>query len=183
MASFWSTSSGEKATGEVKESEGFAPLPKDWYKAIFESATVDEYEGKKKIKFKTRIVGEGLGKNRVMFLGLKCWDEDEKKRDRAIQLMVKVFNTLGVKLPKNEPDDDDLSELADKPLDIHIDTFIPKDGSRPEGYAFIVNVDGKGVQAGAKKEELPPGKKRIDTGIMGHGMPRGSAVVDDDIPF
>lgn len=150
MASFWSVSSGEKATGEVKESEGFAPLPKAWYKSIFESVTIDEYEGKKKIKFKTRIVGEGVGKNRVMFLGLKCWDDDEKKRDRAIQLMVKVFNTLGVNLPKNEPDDDDLSELADKPLDIHIDTFIPKDGSRPEGYAFIVNVDGKGVQAGAK---------------------------------
>ena len=177
MASFWSLTSGEKATGEVKENEGFAPLPKDWYKVIFESATVDEYEGKKKIKFKTRIVGEGVGKNRVMFLGLKCWDEDEKKRDRAIQLMVKVFNTLGVKLPKNEPDDDDLSELADKPLDLHIDTFIPKDGSRPEGYAFIVNVDGKGTQAGvaAKPASKPTAKPSREPGMDEDD--------DSDIPF
>ena len=187
MASFWSTSDGEKATGEVVESSGFDPLPKDWYISMLESVTVDEYQGQKKIKLKARVVGDGFGKNRVLFLGLKCWDDDEAKRDRAIQILVKMFNILGVKLPKGEPDDDDLADLVDKPIDLMLDEWEMENskGELKSGN-WLVNVEAKGTKAGKQKEELPPGKKRISTGTMGHGMPNGSAVVDDDpdnIPF
>ena len=179
MASFWATSSGEQATGEVQENS-FDPLPKDWYKSMFESASIDEYEGEKKVKFKARVVGEGFGKNRVLFLNLKCWDEDEKKRDRAIQVLVKIFNILGVKLPKAEPDDADLSELVDKPLDLLLDVWEINDKSGN----WLVNAESKGTKAGGgapdkpakaspKKPNAAPPKKEV----------YGGDDEDDGIPF
>jgi hypothetical protein len=174
MTSFWATSNGEKATGEVTESN-FDPLPKAWYKSMFESASIDEYEGEKKVKFKARVVGEGFGKNRVLFLNLKCWDEDEKKRDRAIQLLVKIFNILGVKLPKAEPDDADLSELVDKPLDLLLDVW---DWEGKSGN-WLVNAEAKGVKAGSEPAKVAPKKP----GAVPTKREPGDDDMDDDIPF
>lgn len=172
MSSFWSTSSGEQATGEVKESS-FDPLPKGWYLSMLESASIDTYEGEKKVKLKARVVGEGFGKNRVLFLNLKCWDEDEKKRDRAIQVLVKIFNILGVKLPKGEPDDEDLADLVDKPLDLFLEQweFNGKSGN------WLVNVESKGTKAGvatSAKSDTP--KKPAPSREPGDDD-------DDSIPF
>lgn len=155
MGSFWKTSAGEEATGKVEETSGFAPIPREWYKSMFEEATVREWEGVKSVNLKTRVIGEGPFKNRVVFLKLKCWDEEDKKRDAAIQKATKISDTLGVKQPTHEPDDAYFSQWVDKPLDLLIDTFIPKDGSRPDGYPYLVNIDTKGAQSGVKAGSDP----------------------------
>ena len=156
MSSFWSTSSGEQATGEVKEIN-FDPLPKGWYLSMLESVEVDEYEGQKKVKIKARVIGEGEGKNRVLFLGLKCFPGEkikEETRDRAIQILVKMYNICKAKLPNGEPDDASLSQLVDKPMNLMLDKWEINDKSGN----WLMNVEAKGVVVGDKKEQKPTAK-------------------------
>jgi hypothetical protein len=139
--SFWKTSTGEDATGDVKEND-FEPLPDGYYQTMQEEVKINNYQGERTIQLKTRVVGEGYGKNRVLFLKLKAFDEDEKKRDRAINLLVKLANTLKVKLPNGEPDDIWLSKLTDKPHQTKLQkyNFKTDDGKQLEGN-FIANFE------------------------------------------
>ena len=179
MSSFWSTSSGEQATGEVKESS-FDPLPKGWYLSMLESVEVDEYEGQKKVKIKARVIGEGNEKNRVLFLGLKCFPGEkikEETRDRAIQILVKMYNICKAKLPNGEPDDDSLSQLVDKPMNLMLDKWEINDKSGN----WLMNVEAKGVVVGEKKDQKttpkPSSKKKEqERDIVDDDD-------DDDIPF
>jgi len=165
--SFWKTSEGQAATGEVQDND-FKPVPLSWYKSMFESVTVDEYEGVKKVSMKTRIIGDGPGKNRVLFLSLKCWDEDGKKRDRARNLATKISNILGVPQPESEPDDKYFSQWVDKPIDLYIDVWELDDGKSGN---WLKNVEAKGTKAGgaakvapkaAAKPYMPPVEDGID---------------------
>lgn len=170
--SFWTTSQGEQATGDVKENEGFDPLPKDWYLSMLESVEVDEYQGQKKVKIKARVIGEGFGKNRVLFLNLKCFpgaDIKETARDRAIQILVKMYNICKAKLPNGEPDDASLSQLVDKPINLYLDKWEIDDKSGN----WIVNVEAKGVQSGVKAAPKKPAPSREPV----------SDDMDSDIPF
>lgn len=144
--SFWDTTDGTKATGHVEESGGFAPLPLADYPVMLEDAKVNEYEGRRTVQFKTRII-EGFGKNRVVFLSLKAWDEDGKKRDRALQILAKVYALTNATLPEDEPDDVSLSQLCDKPLTFKLDVY---DINGKTGN-WLVNVKEYGAKADAPK--------------------------------
>ena len=192
MTSFWSTSSGEKATGEVQESN-FDPLPKGWYLSMLESVDVDECEGQKKVKIKARVIGEGNGKNRVLFLNLKCFPGDEIKeetRDRAIQILVKMYNICKAKLPNGEPDDSSLSQLVDKPLNLMLDKWELDDGSKSGNW--LMNVEAKGVVVGksAKPEKTaqkptakPSSKPSANTDESDDSSDSVGDDSSDDCPF
>ena len=47
----------------------------------------------------------------------------EETRDRAIQILVKMYNICKAKLPNGEPDDASLSQLVDKPLNLMLDKW------------------------------------------------------------
>ena len=163
--SFWTTSAGQEATGDVQESN-FDPLPRGWYLSMLESVEVDEYEGQKKVKIKARVVGDGPGKNRVLFLNLKCFagsDIKETARDRAIQVLVKMYNICKAKLPNGEPDDASLSQLVDKPMDLMLDVWELEDKSKSGNW--LMNVEAKGTKAGgisAPKTTAKPTQKPAD---------------------
>ncbi len=172
MSSFWKTSAGSEATGEVNEMS-FDPLPKGWYTSMLEEVSVDEYEWQKKIKIKARVVGEGAGKNRVLFLNLKAFEGPDIKdtaRDRAIQVLVKMYAVCKAKLPNGEPDDRSLSQLIDKPMDLMLDKWEINDKSGN----WLVNVEAKGEKAGAMAEAA---KK------MPNKTKPGYEDVESDIPF
>lgn len=141
--SFWATSSGQIATGDVQESGGFDPLPKGDYDGFLDKAEIQTWEGKKSINLRTRI-----GK-RVIFLTLKCWDEDAKKRDRNLNLLVKFFQIAKVQMPAGEPDDMDLAKLCDKPMRFKLDVWETDDKQKSGNW--LVNVDAVGAKAGESK--------------------------------
>jgi len=174
--SFWKTSAGQEATGEVKEMS-FDPLPKGWYTSMLEEVSVDEYEGQKKIKIKARIVGEGFGKNRVLFLNLKAFEGDKIKdtaRDRAIQVLVKMYQLCKAKLPNGEPDDRSLSQLVDKPMDLLLEIWELEDKSKSGNW--LVNCAAKGEKAGGS---ISPAKA-----TPAKGKPAAAfSDMDDPIPF
>lgn len=156
--SFWKTSSGTEATGEVEEMS-FDPLPKGWYTSMLEEVSVEEWEGQKKIKIKARIVGEGFGKNRVLFLNLKAFEGDGIKdtaRDRAIQVLVKMYQLCKAKLPNGEPDDRSLSQLVDKPMDLLLEIWELEDKSKSGNW--LVNCCAKGEKAGGVTAGKPAAK-------------------------
>ncbi|TAK97503.1 MAG: hypothetical protein EPO08_21170 [Rhodospirillaceae bacterium] len=158
--SFWKTSAGTEATGEVEEMS-FDPLPKGWYTSMLEEVSVDEYENQKKIKIKARIVGEGFGKNRVLFLNLKAFEGDKIKdtaRDRAIQVLVKMYQICKAKLPNGEPDDRSLSQLVDKPMDLLLDIWELEDKSKSGNW--LVNCAAKGEKAGGTTTGKPVAKSK-----------------------
>lgn len=183
--SFWQTSSGEKATGEVQEnSSGFDPLPKEWYTCMLEEVGVNDYQGKRSIRIKARVVQEQY-KNRVLFLSLKCFEFDgpdykESTRDNAIQKLVKLYQICKAKLPDGEPDDRSLGQLIDKPVDLMLDVWEIDDKSGN----WIVNVRARGEVVNAKsvaKTTAKPSFKAEPKPAPVHGG--GFDDMDDDIPF
>lgn len=168
--SFWQTSDGKKATGEV-QANNFDPVPKGTVPGIFESVEVDEYQGVRKIKLKTRVI-DGEYKNKVMYMNLNAFPGEgvtDKKRDRAINLFMKICNVLRVKPPENEPDDRFLSQLTDKPLDVGVDVW-EMNGKTGN---YLTDVSARGEKAGASA----PTPQRKPAPMMASGDP------DIDIPF
>lgn len=181
MSSFWNTSEGTKATGEVQENNDFAPLAKGDYISMIEEASVDEYQGVKKIKFKARVVGDGAGKNRVLFLNLKCWDADSAKRDKAIQLLVKIFGICKAKLPNGEPDDVSLSQLCDKPISLKLGVWEIKEENKSGNW--LINAEAVGAKAGGAPKAAEVTKKKVVSNMPATAAPNAFADMDDDIPF
>lgn len=148
--SFWNTSTGEQATGEVQETN-FDPIPKSWQTCMLETAEVDEYEGQRKIKMKARVV-DGEYKNRVIFMNLKAFegpDIKDSQRDRAIQMLMKLYQVTKAKLPNGEPDDRSLAQLTDKPVDLYLDVWkITKANGDEATGNFLINVAAKGENVG-----------------------------------
>lgn len=183
MSSFWKTSSGEQATGVVEENS-FDPLAKGWYTSMIEEMSIDEYEGERKIKVKARVVGEGAGKNRVLFLNLKAFEGSkvtEKQRDRAINMITKMSNIFKISMPDNEPDDIWLSKFIDKPIDLLLDIWEIDDKSGN----WLVNVEAKGTKAGTDTSSARPVAKapaRQPAKPAARPAPSGNDD-DDDIPF
>lgn len=159
--SFWKMSNGEQATGNVTEND-FAPVPKGWYPMFLEEVAINEWQGNQSIKIKAR-----MDNNRVLFLSLKCWDDDAKKKDRAINVLVAMANAIGLQLPNGEPNDAWLAKMANKRVELLVDVwdFDGKQGN------WLVNARAVGKQAAATKVSA---QSKEET--AGGGM-------DDDIPF
>jgi hypothetical protein len=156
----------------------FDPLPKAWYTSMLEEVSVDEYQDQKKIKIKARVVGEGPGKNRVLFLNLKAFegpDIKETARDRAIQVLVKMYGICKAKLPNGEPDDRSLSQLIDKPMDLLLDVWEIDDKSGN----WLVNVEARGEKAGTATQAKPAPRQQAAPARQAPGF----ADMDSDIPF
>lgn len=156
MSSFWNTSSGTTATGEVNESSGSSHLEKGDYNGSLDKAENRVWEGKKSISLQLRT-----DKNRVTFLNLKCWDEDEAKRDRALNLLVKIFQCAKVALPNGEPTDADLAKLCNKPMRWKLDVWETDDKSKSGNW--LVNVASAGATVAASKPAAPAPKPSAPT--------------------
>jgi hypothetical protein len=171
--SFWTTSTGEQATGTVSDNNS-QPLKKGWYLAMFEDFSIDEYQGERKVKIKARIIGEGYGKNRVLFMNLKAFAGEkvtDAQRDRALNIIMKSAQILGVPLPKGEPDDIWFSKFTDKPIEIMVDVWEIDDKSGN----WLVNVASKGEKVGGDVAVQKTQSKKP--------APPADANDDDDIPF
>lgn len=178
--SFWDLSSGTQATGEVADNN-FDPLKKGWYTSLLEEVSIDEYEGERKIKLKARVVGEGEGKNRVLFLNLKAFEGEkvtEKQRDRAINLLTKMAQIMKIALPNKEPDDIWLSKFIDKPIDLMLDVWEIDD----KFGNWLVNVEAKGEKAGTAVASKAPAKSAARP-VAKAAAPAANNDDDDDIPF
>lgn len=181
--SFWTTSAGQVATGEVAGGDFEDHLPKGKYKCIIEEAKTREFEGVRSIQLSARVI-DGEKKNRLSFLKINAWADDDKKRDRAINILVRLAGIVGVPLPDGEPDDMWLSKLTDKPLIIDIGVFeIPSGEAKGKKVNFIQTVEscGKTIKPAAK----PVARKPAPAPVVEDAEQEEYApdLEDSDIPF
>lgn len=201
MGNFWKTATGEEATGEVKDVGGFGPLPRGDYPGMFEDVELREWEGRKSIQFRFRVM-DGYGANRVAFLTNNSWHEDEKKQARALNLLLKVYRTLGVPEPTDEPTEDDLQQLCDKMLIVKMDKYMRDDGKEGQWMVNVKTME-EGVTedpakaaarpqrpAGRSAAARPANRPSAPAANAGNGSARPAARpapnfsdMDDDIPF
>lgn len=122
MASFWEVGGEDIRTTEIKElDDSFKPLEKGTYVGLVESAEVKDNEFGKSIKLKLSCkVGQEMKKANV---SLKCWDNDDKKRKRAIGLLVKLYEVAGKKPPASEPNNDSIGVIVGKKMGFDVDVY------------------------------------------------------------
>lgn len=165
MSNFWKTSNGQAATG-VNESTEFATIPKGDRKGLISKTEIKDGNYGKKISLQFTIT-EGEFKKRTFFTNINLYlpanyatlKEDDKqkaitKQDKAINLMVGLFNAVGVALPQCNPEDIkaiDLARLCNKPVIIDMYPFMPKPeaGGEQKGPFYLANNFKKATPAGA----------------------------------
>ena len=179
MANFWEVGGEDVRTSEIKEMEdSFAPLQKGIYLGLVESAEVKDGDYGKSIKLKLSCKsGQDMKSASV---SLKCWDNDDKKRKRAIGLLVKLYEVAGKKLPSGEPDNDSIGVVVGKKMGFDLDTYDMKseDGKELKGnwLRWVMPVDEAKAKGLAEASDTPkPAAKQA---------PKPSVDdFEDDIPF
>jgi hypothetical protein len=166
MASFWNVEGEDVRESEVKENSfDNTPVPVGWYAGILDKAEIKESDYGKSIKLQADLkVGKDMKK---CFLSLKCWEDDPKKRKRAIQMYSLLFKSLGKSPPDAEPDDEILSQLLGKKLGFKIEVYdmTGDDGKQLTGnwlsfvdtaaVAIEKGKENKGFVATEVKKEAP----------------------------
>ena len=201
MSNFWKTSNGEAATG-VNETTEFATIPKGDRKGLINKTEIKDGEYGKKISLQFTIT-EGEFKKRTFFTNINLYlpanyatlKEDDKKKaiakqDKAINLMVGLFNSVGVALPQCNPEDIkaiDLARLCNKPVIIDMyPLFMPKPeaGGEQKGPFYLAKNFKKATPAGAAS------KPQTKTEAEEDGEEKQAASTepdftddDSDIPF
>jgi hypothetical protein len=207
MSNFWKTSNGEVATG-VNETATFPTIPRGDRKIIINKVEIKDSEKYgRKISFQHTIT-EGEFKKRVLFSNINLYlppnfaklKEDDKqkainKQDKAINLMVGLFNALGVALPQCNPEDIkaiDLARLCNKPVIIDMYPYQAKkdnpndENEAPKQVAYIANNFKKATPAGAVKPQTK--NEAEDAGNVLDDEKQPASTVqdldeDDGIPF
>jgi hypothetical protein len=202
MSNFWKTSNGQAATG-VNETTEFATIPKGDRKGLISKTEIKDGDYGKKISLQFTIT-EGEFKKRTFFTNINLYlpanyatlKEDDKqkaitKQDKAINLMVGLFNALGVALPQCDPADIkaiDLARLCNKPVIIDMYPFMPKPdaGGEQKGPFYLANNFKKATSGAAKPQTK---NEAEDTGhVVDHEKQPASTEPDlaedyRDVPF
>ncbi len=168
MSSFWTVSNGQQATGEVADNN-FDPLAKGDYPGMLEAAELKTWEGVQTVslKFSPSVAPH---EKRKLFLTLKCWDTDSKKRDRAINVLMKLFQVTKAAMPSGEPTDADLAKLCNKPVTLKLDVWETEDKAKSGNW--LVNASEAG--AAVVKKSAP---------ARAAAAPAADSDFEENIPF
>lgn len=203
MSNFWKTSNGQAATG-VNETTEFATIPKGDRKGLISKTEIKDGNYGKKISLQFTIT-EGEFKKRTFFTNINLYlpadyaklKEDDKqkaiaKQDKAINLMVGLFNAVGVALPQCNPEDIkaiDLARLCNKPVIIDMYPFMPKPeaGEEQKGPFYLANNFKKATPAGAAKPQTKNEAEDANHVVDDEKQPASAAPDlaedDSDVPF
>jgi len=131
---FWQTNSGKALTGSTEDSfnEGFSPITDGTITSAmiksFELKESDEYGTKYSIRWK---IVDGEFKNREVSQGLGVFDNDADKRDKALNMMMRIYKLCDIKPGHNNaPTNNDLAPFQGKICTIKISLMVKKTGEK-----------------------------------------------------
>lgn len=187
MTSFWELSNGQKPTGDASAAHtaSFGIIPDGTQApAIIKDFVLDE-SGKLPVFKITWRITDGDFKNRLVFQKIQAFDEKESKKDKAIEMMMRVYKLCDHKpTHANTPTNSDLSPMQGKTLGIKIQewSMVRSDGTLSEGnwVSEVHKVDAE--------FQTVTGVKSVQTGrpstVESAFSRNASLPVDDtDIPF
>jgi len=174
MASFWNVDGEDVTKSEIKEQDNsFKPLPENWYQGLVDKIEVKDGDYGQSIRATLSCkVGNDMKKTSI---SLKCWDQDTKKRKRAIQMLVLLFRVAGKDLPRDEPSDQNLQAIVGKKMGFKLGVYdMEMDGKQLTGnwLQYVGTSQEAKEKATAPKEEV---KKP--------SAPPAISEQDDDIPW
>lgn len=148
---------------------GIEPIPKNTnVLASIEEAKISEFQGEKTVQLKWRVLKPEAYAKRVIFQKIKCWDADNDKADKALQMLAAIDTNAGGKLMKSgdEPTDMSLSKaLLNRPMVLNLQTWEMND------------------KKGNWVKSVAPSKNKADAQpVVKEDVPE-PIVHDDDIPF
>lgn len=175
--SFWNVDGEDVTKSEIKEQDNsFKPLPENWYQGLVDKIEVKDGDYGKSIRATLSCkVGNDMKKTSI---SLKCWDQDTKKRKRAIQMLVLLFRVAGKDLPRDEPSDENLQAIVGKKMGFKIGLYemTTDDGKELSGnwLQYVGTSQEAKEKATAPKEEV---KKPAPS------APPAMGEQEDDIPW
>lgn len=174
--SFWNVDGEDVTKSEIKEQEsGFKPLAENWYQGLVDKIGVKDGDYGQIIRATLSCkVGSDMKKTSI---SLKCWDQDTKKRKRAIQMLVLLFRVAGKDLPRDEPSDENLQAIVGKKMGFKLGVYdMEMDGKQLTGnwLQYVGTSQEAKEKATAPKEEV----KKSPT-----PAPTPAGEQDDDIPW
>lgn len=174
--SFWNVDGEDVTKSEIKEQDNsFKPLPENWYQGLVDKIEVKDGDYGQSIRATLSCkVGNDMKKTSI---SLKCWDQDTKKRKRAIQMLVLLFRVAGKDLPRDEPSDDNLQAIVGKKMGFKLGVYdMEMDGKQLTGnwLQYVGTSQEAKEKATAPKEEV---KKPANS------APPAMGEQDDDIPW
>ena len=172
--SFWNVDGEDVTKSEIKEQDNsFKPLPENWYQGLVDKIEVKDGDYGQSIRATLSCkVGNDMKKTSI---SLKCWDQDTKKRKRAIQMLVLLFRVAGKDLPRDEPSDENLQAIVGKKMGFKLGVYdMEMDGKQLTGnwLQYVGTSQEAKEKATAPKEEV---KKP--------SAPPAISEQDDDIPW
>jgi len=172
--SFWNVDGEDVTKSEIKEQDNsFKPLPENWYQGLVDKIEVKDGDYGQSIRATLSCkVGNDMKKTSI---SLKCWDQDTKKRKRAIQMLVLLFRVAGKDLPRDEPSDQNLQAIVGKKMGFKLGVYdMEMDGKQLTGnwLQYVGTSQEAKEKATAPKEEV---KKP--------SAPPAISEQDDDIPW
>ena len=172
--SFWNVDGEDVTKSEIKEQDNsFKPLPENWYQGLVDKIEVKDGDYGQSIRATLSCkVGNDMKKTSI---SLKCWDQDTKKRKRAIQMLVLLFRVAGKDLPRDEPSDENLQAIVGKKMGFKLGVYdMEMDGKQLTGnwLQYVGTSQEAKEKATAPKEEV---KKP--------SAPPAISEQDEDIPW
>jgi len=174
--SFWNVDGEDVTKSEIKEQDNsFKPLPENWYQGLVDKIEVKDGDYGQSIRATLSCkVGNDMKKTSI---SLKCWDQDTKKRKRAIQMLVLLFRVAGKDLPRDEPSDENLQAIVGKKMGFKLGVYdMEMDGKQLTGN-WLQYV---GTSQEAKEKATSP-KEEVKKSPTPAPTPAGEQ--DDDIPW
>jgi hypothetical protein len=143
--SWWVSEMGRTIDGSAENSHvAFFPTIPDGTTApgMIKSAEMKEFDGNQFFQVTYKLM-DGEFKGREVRQKLKCFDFDDKRRDRAKNMLMRLFKLSNLKLAhKNIPTDKDLLPLQGKILGIKIQEWF--DDNKEGNYVsevYVVDAD------------------------------------------
>lgn len=184
--SFWTSQSGAEINGSEENSHvgSFKTIP-DGTTApgIIKSAELTEYEGKPYYQINYQLVS-GDYKGNVVRQKIQCFHVDNKKRDRSVNMLMRLYKIANVSLTHSDaPDNNDLLPLKNKVIGLKIQEWFA-DGKEGNWISEIHEVSPSFVTATGMKVEHThinySSADDIDSALSRNAKVSG---IDDDIPF
>lgn len=187
--SFWQSMSGAPIDGSAEHSHAgsFKVIP-DGTTApgVITQAKLVTFDDGNQIYQVTYKLVDGEFKGAIVRQKINCFDRDAKKRDRAVNMFMRLYNLCYFKPTHNgQPTDDDLLHLQNKVIGLKIQEWY-QDGKEGNWISEIHKVDGDFITESGKKQEHTGYIATPQTNILDSAFSRNEPKKDinlDDIPF
>lgn len=189
--SFFTLSSGKQAesTSTFELSGGaMEPIPGgSILLAMVTEAKWDEYDGEDLISLRWDVVGKEYTK-RVIYQKVRVENSDDKKRDKAIMMLMAIDFNSGGGLAKlsGKPTNDDLNLICNKKMGIKVEVWKMKNkdtGEDMEGNWVSLVSDSKNAGALLKEMGGNPIAKPVVASAPAKADPLSMVDEEDDAPF